>query len=747
MQIVSKSTQIEGKTVVLEAGRFAEQADAAVLARVGDTMVLATVMAAKPQFDPDYFPLSVEYIERLYAGGRIKGSRWVKREGRPSDEAVLIGRLIDRSIRPLFPEGYKEEVQLIITVLSVDAENSADLPALWAASAALAISAIPWEGPIGAVRVGYTGEGEEKFLINPRYQDLEKSSLDLIVAVKEEAVVMLEGGGKEVPEEILVQAIERGQKEAKKVAELIGELVKEIGKKKKAFEAPRLDKALMGEIEREIGEKLQELITRGTEKESGAEGLNDLKRAMIEKYGEEKKEETGLIVEKLFKKTVRLEILAGRRPDGRKFNEVRPIEIELGLLPRTHGSAVFKRGQTQVLTVATLGSFALEQLIENMEGEESKRFIHHYNFPPYSVGETGRITGPGRREIGHGALAERALLPVIPDEEVFPYTIHLVSEVMSSNGSTSMAAACGSTLALMDAGVPITALIAGVAMGKISEGEETVILTDIIGLEDFNGDMDCKLAGTEKGMTAIQLDVKTLNLTLPLIKEMIAQARAGRLLILAKMKGVIAKPRPTISPYAPKITMIKIPVEKIGEVIGPGGKTIRKIIAETGAGVDVDDDGSVSISSTSEESLKKAVVWVESLVKEVKVGEIYEGTVVRIEPFGAFVQLLPGKDGLVHVSRMGTEFVNNPNDKVQLGQKISVRVSEIDEMTGKIALSMILDPAQESAARPRSAGPRFDRPRRFGANRPCFNGGGDPRGGQRNSYEPRRRVFRPRREY
>jgi polyribonucleotide nucleotidyltransferase len=310
-----------------------------------------------------------------------------------------------------------------------------------------------------------------------------------------------------------------------------------------------------------------------------------------------------------------------------------------------------------------------------------------------------------------------------------------------------MAAACGSTLALMDAGVPITALIAGVAMGKISEGEETVILTDIIGLEDFNGDMDCKLAGTEKGMTAIQLDVKTLNLTLPLIKEMIAQARAGRLLILAKMKGVIAKPRPTISPYAPKITMIKIPVEKIGEVIGPGGKTIRKIIAETGAGVDVDDDGSVSISSTSEESLKKAVVWVESLVKEVKVGEIYEGTVVRIEPFGAFVQLLPGKDGLVHVSRMGTEFVNNPNDKVQLGQKISVRVSEIDEMTGKIALSMILDPAQESAARPRSAGPRFDRPRRFGANRPCFNGGGDPRGGQRNSYEPRRRVFRPRREY
>jgi polyribonucleotide nucleotidyltransferase len=410
-----------------------------------------------------------------------------------------------------------------------------------------------------------------------------------------------------------------------------------------------------------------------------------------------------------------------------------------------------------VLTVATLGSFALEQLIENMEGEEIKRFIHHYNFPPYSVGETGRITGPGRREIGHGALAERALLPLIPKEEVFPYTIHLVSEVMSSNGSTSMASVCGSALALMDAGVPISTLVAGVAMGKVSEGERHAILTDIIGLEDFNGEMDFKIAGTEKGITAIQLDIKTANLTWPLIKETVTQARQGRLVILAEMKAVIDKPRATISKYAPKITMIKIPVEKIGEVIGPGGKTIRKIIAETGAGVDVDDDGSVSLSSTDEESLKKAVAWVESLVKEVKVGEIYEGTVVRIEPFGAFVQILPGKDGLVHVSRMGTEFVNDPNDKVQLGQKVQVRVSEIDP-TGKIALSMILDPAAEPPSRPRGDRANFGGPQQFSYDRPRFRGNqsrfGDDhrraagqRGDQRNFRSRHRGGFTPPRSY
>ncbi|MFH1840699.1 MAG: polyribonucleotide nucleotidyltransferase [Candidatus Shapirobacteria bacterium] len=745
MKIVSKSTQIGGKKITLEVGRLAEQADAAVLARVGDTMVLATVVAAKPQFDPGYFPLSVEYIERLYAGGRIKGSRWVKREGRPSDEAVLTGRLVDRSIRPLFPEGYKEEVQLVITVLSVDAENDADMPALWAASAALAISDIPWNGPIGAVRVGGVKQGDgESFLINPSYQDLEKSSLDVIVATKDEAVVMLEGEGKEVAEEFLVEAIEAGQEEAEKIAELIATLAKEAGKKKKSFVPLQIDKVLMGKIEKEIGEQLKDLVKTESRNEFGGGELKELKEAMTEKYGEEKKEEIGLLIEKLFKKTIRQMILAKERPDGRALDEVRPIDIELGLLPRTHGSAMFKRGQTQVLTVATLGSSALEQLIENMEGEESKRYIHHYNFPPYSVGETGRMTGPGRREIGHGALAERAVLPVVPSEDIFPYTIHLVSEVMSSNGSTSMAAACGSTLALMDAGVPITALVAGVAMGKVSEGAEYVVLTDIVGLEDFNGDMDFKLAGTEKGATAIQLDVKTLNLTLPIIKETIKQAREGRLFILEKMKSVIASPRPEISKYAPKITMVKIPVEKIGEVIGPGGKIIKKIIAETGASVDVDDDGSVSISSPDEESMKKAVAWVENLVKEVKVGEIYEGTVVRIEPFGAFVEILPGKDGLVHVSRMGTEFVNDPNEKVQMGQKLSVRVSDVDAVTGKIALSMILDPAQEPPPRPRGDRPAFGH-NRLGGDRGRF--GSDRRGGQ-HDFRPRDRGgFTPQRSY
>jgi len=720
MKLLSKTLDIGGKTLTLETGRFAEQANAAVLARIGDTMVLATVVASQSESNLDYFPLNVEYIERLYAGGRIKGSRWVKREGRPTDEAVLTARLVDRSIRPLFPEGYKNEVQVIITVLSVDSENDPDIPALYATSAALALSNIPWNGPIGAVRVGYVKkDGADGVCVaNPTYQDLDFSDLDLVISTKGEAIVMMEGNGKQVPEEIVLKATEFGQQQTAIVEQFLTDFQKEAGKSKLAFTSPQIDAQLLADVEKEIKNDLVALIGQAVDKENISGSLNDIKSALFEKYGADKKDEVGRIVEKLFKKTIRHLILVdGKRPDGRKNTEVRPITIEVGVLPRTHGSAMFKRGQTQVLTVTTLGSASMEQLIENMEGEESKRYIHHYNFPPYSVGEVGRIGSPGRREIGHGALAERALLPVIPTPEQFPYTIQLVSEVMSSNGSTSMASTCGSTLSMMDAGVPIKAPIAGVAMGKISEGDKYVVLTDIIGLEDFNGDMDFKMAGSSTGVTAIQMDVKTINLTLAILKETVAQAREGRMFILDKINAAMPAARTNISKYAPKIQVVHVPVEKIGEVIGPGGKIIRKIIAETGATVEVEDDGSVSISAPDQESVTKAVAWVESLVKEVKAGEIYEGTVARIQPFGAFVEILPGKDGLVHVSRMSTEFVNDPNDFVKLGQKVQVRVTEIDDL-GRINLSMVLDPNFVPPARQQSGPPRRD----FGGPRRDFGG-------------------------
>ncbi len=711
MKLVKKSIELAGRTLTLEVGRFAEQSTSAVLARYGDTMVLSTVTTSSRETTLDYFPLSVEYVERLYAGGRIKGSRWVKREGRPSDDAVLAGRVIDRSIRPLFPKAYKHDVQVIITVLSVDGENDPDVLGLVATSAALAISPIPWNGPIGGVRMGYIREnGSGSFLVNPTITEQNMSDFDFVISGSSEKVVMLEGGFCETPEDVVYEAIGKAKDANNKVIDLINLLVKEVGKSKMPVVEGGTNKELKAKIARDYKKELANAFAKKAEKEFGGAEMAELAQAIAEAYGTEYSlkmiDET---IDALFKQKVREEVLTlGKRFDGRKVEEIRPIEVEVGILPRTHGSAMFKRGQTQALTVATLGTPSLEQLIESPAGEESKRYIHHYSMPPYSVGETGRIGTPSRREIGHGALAERALLSVIPPEEEFPYTIRLVSEIMSSNGSTSMASTCGSTLALMDAGVPIKEPVAGISVGLMTDKKKYVLLTDIMGIEDFAGDMDFKVAGTKKGITAIQLDIKIDGLTDEIVKETLARAKKARLAILTKMLSVIATPRKSLSRYAPKVQVVKIPTDKIGEVIGPGGKMIRQIIAVTGAGVDVEDDGSVMISGMDLESVQKAVTWVEGLTREVKAGEEYEGEVKRILPFGAFVEILPGKEGMVHVSQMSTGFVASPNDVVTLGQKVKVRVMEIDDQH-RINLSMLFGEDAKKAPERRDRPERQDR--------------------------------------
>lgn len=718
IKTISQSTEIGSKKLTLEVGRLAEQANAAVLVRYGDTMVLATVVSAGTREDIDYLPLFVEYVERLYAGGRIKGSRWVKREGRPSDEATLTARLVDRSIRPLFPKDYRNEIQVIITVLSVDGENNPDMPAVWATSAALAISDIPWQGPVSAMRIGYVPkDGEGAFIVNPTYQDLDYSTMNLIVAGLEGKTVMLEGEAQEIPDDILVKAVEVAQKENKEVIQLIKALVKKTGQKKKAVEKKKIEAELVKNVTKDAAKQIDNILTAMAKNEA-RETIGEIKEALVEKYDEEKKRDINQIVDDLINKSVREQIIKkGKRADGRKLEEIRPIEIEVGLLPRTHGSAMFKRGQTQVLTVTTLGSPSLEQLIESMEGEETKRYIHHYYMPPFSLGDTGRIGWPSRREVGHGALAERALLGLIPTEEKFPYTIRVVSEVMSSNGSTSMAAVCGSTLSLMDAGVPIKAPVAGIAMGLIKEGEKQVILSDILGLEDFNGDMDFKIAGTEKGMTGIQMDVKSEGIDLALLKKIVAQAKEGRLFILKKMMTVLPASRAQISKFAPKIKVLHIPVDKIGEVIGPGGRIIRGLISETGAAIDVEDDGTINISAPDKQAVDQAVAKIEGLTREVEVGEIFEGEVKRVQPFGAFVEITPGKEGLVHVSKMSTQYVDDPSKIVKMGDKVKVKVVEIDDR-GRINLSMILEerPRKQSIGRQplqRRKTPQFGRRRPF----------------------------------
>ncbi len=744
MKKVEKSIELGGRTLTLTTGTLAEQAAGAVMARMGDTVVLATVAAAPLKMEMDYLPLSVEYQERLYAGGRIKGSRWVKREGRPTDEEILAARLIDRSIRPLFPKTYKKEVQLIVMVLSVDGENDPKILGAIAASTAIHLSTLPWKGPVAPLTVGIK---DEKYVVNPLTSDLEVSPMDLTVSSTKDAVLMVEAGAKEVTEDQIVKGIEFAQKESKAILKLIEEMAEEKGVQREVYKEDKPSAELENQVKKLVGDKMAGLVKNMANHEGPSDEYAEFISAIKDQFEKETDKKFVLdIVDHMKKDYIREQILKkGIRPDGRKLTELRELTGAVGILPRTHGSALFSRGQTQVLSVVTLGSESMGQLLESAEGEEEKHYMHHYSMPPYATGEAGRVGSPNRREIGHGMLAERALLPVIPSQEEFPYAIRIVSEVMSSNGSTSMASVVGSTLSLMDAGVPIKAPVAGIAMGLIIEDEKNfAVLTDLMGIEDFNGDMDFKVAGTEKGITALQMDCKALNITTPVLEKGLAQAKDARAQIMKKILETLPESRKTVSEYAPKIKVVKIPVDRIGEFIGPSGKNIKKLMADTGTQIDVNDDGSVSVSGVDPEKMQNAITWVEGFSKEVKAGEIYEGEVVRLMSFGAFVNILPGKDGMVHVTDMGQDgFVKDAGDVVQIGQKVQVRVKEIDDQ-GRINLSMNMDPSKDKPREERSrngfnGGSRNGGGRSFGGDRR----GGFSHGGGRSFDRGRRNFDRP----
>jgi polyribonucleotide nucleotidyltransferase len=694
MAIINESFEINGQKLTFQIGKIAQQATTSVFGRLGDTCVLVTVTLGKENENIDYLPLSVEYVEKLYAGGRIKGSRWVKREGRPSDDAVLKARLIDRSIRPLFPKNFRREVQIIVTLLSVDGENSPEIVAALATSAALHLSPIPWAGPIATLRIGYIpANGKEgSFVINPQEDDQKYSILDLIVSSTEEKVVMIETKAEEMEEKLIIEGIKLAKAENKKIIEFINQLRKKAGKAKISFNEETNQEKIIKILRKDFKKEVDHLVLKKAEKEfDDDEALEVVADDIWQKYKEQfEKKEIIKALDYLTKESIRQKILKERkRVDGRAPDEIRPLSAEVSILPRTHGSGLFQRGETQVLSVVTLGAPTLEQLIESPEGEEAKRYLHHYYMPPYSVGEVGRLGVPSRREIGHGALAEKALEPVLPSEKEFPYTIRVVSEVLSSNGSTSMASVCGSTLALMDAGVPIKAPVAGIAMGLVSLSDENyVILTDIMGIEDFAGEMDFKVAGTRKGMTAVQLDVKNAGLTDKMIEETLEKAKLARLKILTVIEKTIVKPREELSQYAPKVLVLTPPEDKIGDIIGPGGKTIRGLIAKTGVDINVDDDGKVSIAGLDKNKVEEAASLIENMIREVGVGEVFEGEVKKLFPFGFVVEIFPGKEGLVHVSRMGMGFVRDPSRFVKIGQKVKVKVFEIDKQ-GRINLQLI----------------------------------------------------------
>lgn len=748
MKQSSKTIKINDVEITLETGLLAQQASAAVIARMGDTMVIATVVMGKNDTTLNYFPLSVEYVERLYAGGRIKGSRWVKREGRPTDDAILAARMIDRSIRPLFPKELKKDVQVVVTVLSVDGENRPDILGAVAVSAALSISKVPWNGPIATTRVGLINkEGKETLVVDPKRSEGELI-LDLVVSSRAGRSVMIEAGAQQVDEKIVDEGIKLAKATNDKIEAEINAWVKEIGEKKVEVKKDEKFAEVIMLVEKSYKDKMTALIEAGVNKEVGGE-LQAIAESIfeLEKENIDDKSKIAAAVDYVFKKTVREEIINNKkRPDGRAIDQIRPISAQVGFVPRVHGSAVFTRGETQGLSVVTLGPVSMEQLLEGPEGEEKKRYMHHYSFPPYSVGETGRMMSPNRREIGHGALAEKALEPVLPTQVDFPYAIRVVSEIMSSNGSTSQAAVCGSTLSLMDAGVPITAPVAGIAIGLMTAGDKYVVLTDIIGLEDFSGDMDFKVAGTAKGITAIQLDVKIDGLIDAIETETLEKARNARLEVLEKMNEVIATSRTAVSEFAPKIKTVKINPEKIGEVIGAGGKTIRNISATTGTVVDVEEDGTVSISAIDLAAVEKAAEWVDLITRDLQKGEVFEGTVKRLMNFGAFVEIVPGKEGLVHVSEMSTEYVKDPADVVEIGQKVKVNVKEVDEM-GRINLSMIFGerPERPGGSEGGNSGPRDDRsPREDRPRREYRSEGSSSSSGSRGGGAPRRSFGGPR---
>lgn len=677
---------LAGSDLIVTIGKVAEQANGACLLQYGDTVVLVTATASKePREGIDFFPLSVEYEEKLYAVGKIPGG-FIKREGKPSDKAILTARLIDRPIRPLFPDGYRNDVQVIATVLSVDQDHSPDILGMIGSSIALTISDIPFNGPTGSVAVGYVN-GE--FIINPNAEQRENSDLSLTVSGTKDAIMMVEAGANELTESTMLEAIMLAHEEIKKLCEFIEDIQKEVGKEKQDYIVFKPDEVIGKEVRDYAKEKLIDAI-RTVEKTEREENIDKVMEEtveyFIEKYPENEKDIRETLEQMLKEEVRRLIIEEEIRPDNRKTDEIRPITSEVGLLPRAHGSGLFTRGQTQVLTVATLGAASDVQIIDGIGEEESKRYMHHYNFPPYSVGETRVLRGPGRREIGHGALAERALEPVIPPEDEFPYTIRLVSEVLSSNGSTSQASVCGSTLALLDAGVPIKKPVAGIAMGLIKSEDKTVILSDIQGLEDHLGDMDFKVAGTEDGITAIQMDIKISGIDRKILEEALERARQGRLYILKKMSETISQPREHLSPFAPRIFQMQVNPDKIRDIIGPGGKMINKIIDETHVKIDIDDDGKILIAANSRDEGERAIDLINNVVKDVEVGDIYTGKVVRITSFGAFIEILNGKEGLLHISNIAHERVEKVEDVLSIGDEVLVKVIEIDNQ-GRINLS------------------------------------------------------------
>ncbi|MCI0764666.1 polyribonucleotide nucleotidyltransferase [Bacillus sp. TL12] len=694
------SIDLAGRQLTIETGQLAKQANGAVLVRYGDTAVLSTATASKEPKNVDFFPLTVNYEERLYAVGKIPGG-FIKREGRPSEKAILASRLIDRPIRPLFADGFRNEVQVVSIVMSVDQDCSSEMAAMLGSSLALSISDIPFEGPIAGATVGRI-DGE--FIMNPTVEQQEQSDMHLVVAGTKDAINMVEAGADQVPEETMLEAIMFGHEEIKRLIAFQEEIVQAVGKEKAEVKLYEVDADLEKAI-REMAEKDMHAAIQVHEKHAREDAINEVKQRVIAHYEEQEVEAEVLgqvheILYKIVKEEVRRLITVEKiRPDGRKSDEIRPLASEVGILSRTHGSGLFTRGQTQALSICTLGALGDVQILDGLGVEESKRFMHHYNFPSFSVGETRPMRGPGRREIGHGALGERALEPVIPSEQDFPYTVRLVSEVLESNGSTSQASICGSTLAMMDAGVPLKAPVAGIAMGLVKSGEHYTILTDIQGMEDHLGDMDFKVAGTAQGVTALQMDIKIDGLSREILEEALQQAKIGRMHILDHMLTAIAEPRKELSAYAPKIITMTINPDKIRDVIGPSGKQINKIIEETGVKIDIEQDGTVFISSVDQEMNEKAKKIIEDIVREVQVGEIYLGKVKRIEKFGAFVGLFSGKDGLVHISELALERVGKVEDVVKIGDEISVKVIEIDKQ-GRVNLSrkVLLKEEQEKEA-------------------------------------------------
>lgn len=681
------SFELAGRPLTFEIGELAKQANASVLVRYGDTVVLSTCVASKEPKDLDFFPLMISYEERLYAVGKVPGG-FIKREGRPSEHAILAGRLIDRPIRPLFPDGFRNDVQVINYVMSVDHNNSPEISAMIGSSLSLSISDIPFQGPIAGVVVGRV-DGE--LIINPSVEELERADIDLTVAGTKDAVNMVEAGAKEVPEADMLEAIMFGHEAIKQIVAFQEQIVAEIGMEKMALKLYEVEAELNTRV-REMAEADLLKAIQVVEKHARQEAIDGVMSRVLEVFTEEEANEKVLkqvkeVLNKIVKEEVRRLITVEKiRPDGRKIDEIRPLCSRVDLLPRTHGSALFTRGQTQALSICTLGALNEHQMLDGLEVEETKRFMHHYNFPPFSVGETGRYGAPGRREIGHGALGERALKQVLPSEQEFPYTIRLVSEILESNGSTSQAAICASTMALMTAGVPIKAPVAGIAMGLVKKSEDYTVLSDIQGMEDHLGDMDFKVAGTEKGITALQMDIKIEGLSREILDEALTQAKIGRMHILSHMAETIGHPREELSTYAPKIKVINIKVDKIRDVIGPGGKQINEIIEKTSVKIDIEQDGTVYILHDNTENINQAIALIEGIVREVEVGKIYLGKVVRIEKFGAFVEIFPGQDGLVHISQLAEERVAKTEDVVKLGDEILVKATEVDDR-GRVNLS------------------------------------------------------------